>query len=142
MLLVLRRERWTDTFTIGRLFVNNFFECYTLEDRVRPKGIKVKAKTAIPYGVYEVVMDYSPKFKKVMPHLLNVPKFVGIRMHSGNREIDTAGCILVGANLGKDMVLDSKVAEKRLNGLLMDAVNNGDKIAIIVYSIPADFVLP
>lgn len=142
MLLTLRRERWTETSTIGRLFVNNFFECFTLEDRVRAKGVKVPKQTAIPYGTYEVVMDFSPKFQKIMPHVMDVPKFEGIRIHSGNTDIDTEGCILVGANLGKDAVLDSRIAFKRLYGLLMDAADKDEKIAIIIYSAPANYVLP
>ena len=95
----LRLDRdWPDSErTIGRLYNDDAFLCYTLEDRVRPAGeAKVYGETAIPAGTYAVVLDYSPKFKRILPHVLNVPGFEGIRFHGGNTEADTLGCILVG----------------------------------------------
>lgn len=74
------------------------------------KEIKVKSKTAIPYGKYEVALTYSERFKKLLPLLLNVPGFEGIRIHSGNTESDTEGCILLGTTRTGDRVLNSRIA--------------------------------
>ncbi len=57
---------------------------------------KKLGKTAIPYGDYEVELYNSPRFKRVVPLLKNVPGFEMIEMHMGNSSTDSEGCILVG----------------------------------------------
>lgn len=97
MKLELRRSHFATTWTIGELFIDGAFECYTLEDRVRPAGQKVPGETAIPEGTYPVELRWSPTaFKRYMPYLVNVPGFEAIMIHTGNRTSDTRGCLLVG----------------------------------------------
>jgi hypothetical protein len=108
MELKLVRKELTDACTIGELFVNGVFECYTLEDKVRP--VKIKGETAIPTGHYEVIVSFSSRFKKPLPLLVNVPNFDGIRIHPGNTKKDTEGCILVGQKKTKNSVLNSRAA--------------------------------
>jgi len=96
--------------TIGHLGIDGERLCYTLEDRVRPDGVKIPGETAIPAGRYAMTMTYSPRFKVVLPLLLNVPGFEGIRIHAGNTERDTEGCILVGYNLDGDYISSSRLA--------------------------------
>src|SRR3989442_1816583 len=93
----LRRKVFTSNSTIGELLINGKLECFTLEDRIRPPGVKVPGQTAIPEGSYEVIVTLSQRFKRDLPLLLNVPNFRGVRIHTGNTELDTEGCILVGA---------------------------------------------
>jgi len=100
-LLTVVRRIYTDKSTIGGLSINGFHICYTLEDKVRPKGKKINDKTAIPAGKYRLILDYSTRFQKIMPHILDVPGFTGIRLHPGNTEADTSGCIVTG--WGKDI---------------------------------------
>lgn len=110
--LRVKRLEFSDDSTIGELSVDGQFECYTLEDKVRP--VKIMGKTAIPAGKYEVVINFSQRFQKPLPLLLNVPNFEGIRIHPGNVSANTEGCILVGDTKGVNFVGQSRAAFNRL----------------------------
>jgi hypothetical protein len=110
--MTLKRKIRTDESTIGELSIDGKFECFTLEDPERDE--KIKGRTAIPAGTYEVVITHSPRFKKDMPRLLNVPKFEGILIHVGNTAKDTDGCILVGQGKGTNSITSSKLAYEAL----------------------------
>lgn len=120
--LLLARRGYSDEATEGDLFDMTDpeapeFLCYTLEDPVREPGVKIPGKTAIPEGRYRVVLTLSPRFGEWVPLLLDVPMFVGIRIHWGNSAKDTEGCILVGDDptLSRDnWVGKSRVAYNRL----------------------------
>jgi hypothetical protein len=86
MNLLLKRTALRDTYTIGKLYVDGQYWCDTLEDRVRDltREKKVPGETAIPAGTYDVVVNVSPKFKRLLPRLLRVPHFEGILIHRGN----------------------------------------------------------
>ena len=133
MKLLLKRKHKAETYTVGDLFVDGRFFCHTIEDAVRdlpprcpdtPSGRpcrceeKVYARTAIPAGVYRVSMERSPRFGRVLPYLHDVPHFLGILIHSGNTEEDSAGCILVGKNTVKGKVTESHKTSEALNALL------------------------
>ena len=132
MKLKLYRKFLGNKYTIGKLFVNDEYICDTLEDVVRSEGVKVYGETAIPYGVYEIVLTMSPRFKKVLPLLLDVPHFEGVRIHTGNTEKDTEGCILVGYNKVKGKVINSKIAFDKVMKYLELATINNEKITIEV----------
>jgi len=93
--------------TIGSMSIDGVWHCWALEDMVRddPKPAtphnedKVYGATAIPAGTYHVIVNLSPRLKKRLPRLLNVPGFDGILIHKGNTAEDTSGCILVGAKV-------------------------------------------
>ena len=137
MELKLNRIFLGSSATIGELYVDGEHIADTLEDRVRPEGEKVYGKTAISEGTYEVKLTYSPRFKKILPEILNVPNFSGIRIHTGNSSKDTEGCILVGTWDGEkeDWVGSSKIAFDELMTLLEEATNNKEKITITVKSL-------
>lgn len=132
MKLELYRKFLGKDYTIGKLFINGEYFCDTLEDTVRPEGEKIYGKTAIPYGTYDILLTFSPRFKQILPLLLNVPNFEGIRIHSGNTAQDTEGCILVGFNKKKGMVLDSKKTLSNLMYKLNIAKDKQEKILIEV----------
>ena len=85
------------------------------------KSKKVYGETAIPTGIYRVIISYSNRFKKQMPLLLNVPGFAGIRIHTGNTEKDSLGCILVGKNKAVGKVLESRDTYNKLFSILQKA---------------------
>lgn len=123
------------TYTIGKLYVNEEYFCDTIEDTDRGltsdmstseiSKIKVHGQTAIPTGKYNVVMTYSPRFKKTMPLLENVPGFSGIRIHSGNDSSDTEGCILPGQNKVVGKVINSRVYTDKLYKIISDGLKTG-----------------
>jgi hypothetical protein len=106
---LIRRE-FTKFSTIGDFIIDGEWFCFTLEDMVREPGVKIPGKTAIPEGRYRVMVDQSNRFKRAMPHILDVPGFDGIRIHNGNYPRDTEGCVLLGFTKSKDFVGDSKSA--------------------------------
>jgi len=112
MKLILKRLHRTEHSTIGELYVDGKFECYTLEDKERE--VKIKSETAISKGEYKVIINQSNRFKRLLPLLLNVPNFEGVRIHSGNSNHDTEGCILVGTTRSKDFIGSSRIAFQRL----------------------------
>ena len=121
-------------YTIGRLYIDGKLWCNTLEDAVREingNGVgKIKGKTAIPAGKYKVIFNYSPKFGRQMPRLLNVPHFDGILIHSGNTAADSEGCILVGYNNEVGRLSHSRDTSDRLNVLIEDVQRHGEEITI------------
>ena len=122
---------WRDTFTehssIGQLFVDGPFFCYTLEDRDRAGEPKVYGETCIPEGTYRVVIDESARFGRPMPHILDVPGFEGIRIHSGNTDKDTLGCVLLGTTKDVDRVGGSHVAFDLFYPKLAAALDAGEE---------------
>lgn len=112
MKIVVVRDTFTENSTIGKMLIDGAFFCYTLEDTIR--DTKIAGETAIPYGTYKVIVNMSNRFKRLMPLLLNVPNFEGVRIHNGNTKEHTHGCILVGATKSKDFIGDSKTTFTKL----------------------------
>ena len=92
---VVREPTKNDT-TLGALFIDDHWQCHTLEDIIRPVGEKIYGETAIPPGRYKLVLSMSNRFKRILPEVLAVPNFTGIRIHAGNTAKDTHDCLLLG----------------------------------------------
>lgn len=121
MRLRLIREPSKHGATLGVLFVDGVFEAWTLEDVIREQ--KIAGQTAIPAGRYDVALTHSPRFNRVLPEVLRVPNFTGVRVHAGNKAQDTAGCILVGQHRGDAWIGSSQAALSQLMGKLVDAAS-------------------
>jgi len=132
MRMELVREPSSLDCTLGSLYVNGEFECFTLEDVVRPT--KIKHETAIPEGTYKVDITWSNRFQKPMPLVFDVPNFEGIRIHSGNTKANTSGCILVGKTKGKDRIDQSQEAFLRLYHMIEDALRMEEDITLEISS--------
>ena len=114
MLIEVKRFEFKDTYTVGKMYIDGVYECYTLEDVVR-KGAKVNGQTAIPTGTYNLIINHSNRFNRDLPLLEKVPNFTGVRIHAGNTSAHTEGCILVGTTWsGKDFIGNSRVAFNKL----------------------------
>lgn len=133
MTLTLDRKYKLPTYTIGKLYIDGEYFCDTLEDKDRGltdnmtvseiSKIKIKKETAIPTGTYKITITYSNRFKKNMPLINDVKGFEGIRIHSGNTDKDTEGCILVGFNKTKGNVINSRDTYNKLFSILSKSNN-------------------
>ena len=119
-------------YTISKLFINDVYFCYIMEDKIREE--KIKGITAIPRGTYEVVITMSNRFKRLLPLLLNVPNYEGVRIHAGNTSEDTEGCLLPGLSLGtvneKRAVTNSRQAFEMVFKKIQSALDKGEKVTI------------
>lgn len=146
-------RRWKkESYTIGDLYCNGVRICNTLEDKDRgltssmPTGIinqkKIYGKTAIPTGTYKVVLSYSQKFAKktwakkyngLLPELLDVKGYSGVRIHVGNTDNDTLGCLLLGENKEVGKVINStKCFYDLMDNYIMPAWKAKEEITITI----------
>lgn len=135
MKLRLVRENGTDETTLGDLYLDGVWFCHTLEDRDRrleSGGVKVRGETAIPLGNYAVSITWSTRFRKPMLHVLAVPQFEGIRIHAGNTQFDTEGCILLGEDVDRDVLVHSRVAVDRLQNEVAQALDRAEAVNLTV----------
>lgn len=137
MNLTIEREESTEKSTAGRMCIDGPFECYTLEDVVREvpgqpvEFWKIPGQTAIPAGTYNVIITPLVRFRRDMPLLENVPGFTGIRIHPGNTDEDTEGCILVGNfRETSDLIRGSRDAFERLFTKIKNALYTGQKVTL------------
>lgn len=124
MKIIVHRQHFGETFTISKMFFDGEdIGIFVLEDKYREiegqpvKDWKVQNETAIPKGVYRLVFDFSNRFQRVMPHIMDVEGFEGVRIHSGNSSKNTEGCLILGLNWDckSDWVSDSKKAVELFN---------------------------
>ncbi len=138
MKLHLVRDVLTPDFTLGRLAINGVFACFTVEDAARQvegrpvEDWKIQGKTAIPKGNYIVIINYSNRFRRELPLLLDVPGFTGVRIHSGNTSADTEGCILVGQKRTQNGVSMSRLAFEDLFAKMDGAYTRNEPVSLEV----------
>lgn len=127
MNILVNRKWFSDRSTQSEVLVDGVHECFGLEPRVAVAPIKPRA---IPAGTYKVTVRYSPKHKKNVPHVENVPDFEEIEIHIGNFPMNTEGCLLVGTTRGSDVVSNSAAAFIPLFTKISNALHAGDPVTI------------
>ena len=140
MKILVKRIAKRPTYTIGKMYLDGKYFCDTLEDTDRNisqstpldtiKKVKLPNNTAIPTGTDKVIVNVSPKFKRLLPRLLNVPGFDGVLIHRGNTDKETSGCILIGENKVVGKVINSTGYETKLVSILNKAQDNKENITI------------
>lgn len=130
MKLLLLRETFSPISTLGTLYANGVKIGYTCEDRDRKleevPAAKIHGQTAIPRGKYRVVLSFSNRFQKIMPEILTVPGFSGVRIHGGNTAEDTEGCPLLGSIKTREGVRSCKEVNALLIATLQQAESEGE----------------
>jgi hypothetical protein len=135
------REKESDEWTSGKLYLNGKFECFTLEDQ--KQKVKVMHETRIPAGRYEILLrkfgghhdHYSvrfPQLHKGMLWLQDVPGFRDILIHIGNTDDDSSGCLLVGKTFTDGKLGTSTIAYKELYAKVIPAFEKGEKVFITI----------
>jgi hypothetical protein len=143
MRLRLIREPSVNGATLGALYINGVWHCWTVEDQIREvagqpvSAWKVQNETAIPSGLYQVAITESARFKRRLPILLDVEGFTGIRIHPGNTAADSEGCILPGRIRGTGKVIESRLAFDALFERMDRAQKIGQVISIDIENPPA-----
>ena len=138
----VKRIARKDGYTIGKMYINGAYFCDTLEDTDRGLNSamsvdeilskKRKGITAIPTGKYDVILTFSPKFKRVLPLLLNVKGYEYIRVHHGNLPSSTDGCLLVGENKIKGQIVNSRATLEKLMSVLLECEKKKEKVTILI----------
>lgn len=143
MILTVQRQPTVNGFTPGLLSIDGAFEARTCEPPTREMaGVpvaqwKVQDHTAIPQGRYRVIIDWSPHFGADMPHVIDVPGFEGVRIHSGNDARDTEGCLLIGKSTTASGIADSRAEFDAFMPKLQAALSDGGE-AWIEYRNPPE----
>jgi hypothetical protein len=141
MYLTMFREPSQGGATLSKLFFGEAFICDILEDEVREiagqpvSEWKIKGVTAIPAGVYEITLENSPRFGPSTLTVNDVPGYTGVRIHAGNKNEDTEGCLLPGTRNTSCTVVASRAALSYLRSLVVAVLNKGERVQIEI--IPA-----
>lgn len=137
----LKRFELTPRSTIGHLHVgaaDSAPRCFTIEDAMREVAgrpvseWKIPGQTAIPVGRYEVIINWSNRFKRQMPLLLSVPGYEGVRIHVANTDADVQGCIGVGHTHPKPDFIGDSFSTWSLLFIEMEAILRRGKLFITI----------
>jgi hypothetical protein len=123
MHVTVQRQALKDDRTLGELLIDGQHFCWTLEDAVRET--KLPGITAIPAGVYEVIVNFSARFSRPLPLLLGVPNFTAVRLHAGNGPDNTEGCILIGLEHDDERIWNCSGAVSELTFRIRNATTTG-----------------
>jgi hypothetical protein len=146
--ITIERYKYSDTTTLGKLYVDGQLFCNTLEDTVRPYGIKIKSRTAIPenHMGYDVNVHRSNRFKRDMliittdQDILTLRfggiSFTHVYFHGGNTHVDTDGCILVARNVDVDHMSIQGTMEDDLFRAVKSYLLDGFTVKLIIVNRP------
>ena len=144
LLILAQRENSVGDATLSRVSVNGKFVCDMLEDILRERpgqpvvSWKVKGKTAIPAGVYELTLETSKRFGPNTLTVNNVEGYEGVRCHGGNHAIDTEGCLLFGIRYGETSISESQRMLKVMKSITWEYFSKGLKVFIDIRN-PKDY---
>ena len=137
MRIRVKRIHLEPEYTVSDFCIDGVFQCYVLEDAVREiagkpvSSWKIAGKTAIPAGIYNVIVNWSEHFQQMLPLLEGVEDYSGVRIHKGNSSKDTEGCLLLGLDWGGgDFVSKSTLAFNKVFPMIQNAWSRGEKITL------------
>ena len=114
-IITVLRFDYSKNHTKSIIFVNDLFFCFGMEPENKFNNTIKGQRDLIPEGTYSIILSKSPKFKRILPEILNVPNNSGIRIHPGNYPSDTSGCLILGSHFNENILLNST---KRVDELI------------------------
>jgi hypothetical protein len=149
LLLLLRRSPYTAQTTSGKLYLcydgnENYFS-FSLEDTLRPPGIKVYGNTGIPEGEYGISLYESPKFGKTLIIYnqdddktmikAGLLKWQYVLFHGGNDHTSTSGCVCIARNrISNDVIQGSMKDELRI--FVERKIKEGYSVRLKIVNLP------
>ena len=112
MYIRLIRNKPQGNAITGRLIINGRWFCNTME----------RVGYQIPAICYPIRVTQSPKFKRLLPIVQNVPQRSGIRIHRGTKPEHSSGCVLV----------PDRVTEDKLTQIILKAQQSHEEIILEV----------
>ncbi len=127
---------FTPNSVVSELSIDGKHECYILEPtwRGNDNANHVEFKTAISETAYKIIVDWSPRFNRMMPHIMALSDYqfgpimfnaAGVRLHWGNFPKDSEACLLCGTTEGADFVGHSVDEFTPLFNKIMQQLNTG-----------------
>jgi hypothetical protein len=132
--------------TLGLLYFQDQFFCYTLEDTFHE--IKVKGETRIPAGAYNLdyrreLTDLTKKYRKTRDwfdyhlHIQNIENFQYVYIHCGNDHTHTEGCLLIADSIHSSdqerKIYNSRRAYERLYKSIKKLKADGRQVRIKIF---------
>ena len=137
-ILFVHRFDYQKNHTKSIIFLDGQFICFGMEPENKVNNQVPGQRDLIPEGAYQLILSMSPKFKKLLPEVINVPFNTGIRIHAGNHPSETSGCLLVGAYFADNMLLDSNKTLNKIIEKLKEFRSQNEGVRIIYSSAVVD----
>lgn len=137
-ILSVHRFDYAKNHTKSIIFIDGQFICFGMEPENKVNNQIPGQRDLIPEGKYQLVLSMSPKFKKLLPEVIDVPFNTGIRIHAGNHPSETSGCLLVGAYFADNMLLDSNKMLNKIIDKLIEFKANNEGVRIIYSAAEVD----
>ena len=142
-IITVRRFDYSKNHTKSMIFINDQFFCFGMEPENKFPNTIIGQRDLIPEGTYPIILSKSPKFKRVLPEILDVPFNSGIRIHPGNFPSDTSGCLILGTHFDENILFNSRKKVDQLISILKSFEDRKDINRITYKSAEIDlFDLP
>ena len=139
-IITVLRFDYSKNHTKSIIFVNDQFFCFGMEPENKFNNTIKGQRDLIPEGTYQIILSKSPKFKRVLPEILNVPNNSGIRIHPGNFPSETSGCLILGTHFDENILFNSRKKVNEFIKILKEFENRKDINQIIYKTAEIDYV--
>ena len=123
----LIRSQAQDKAVVGTLYaISHYYNKRTgeyVEKRTRVCATLENSDYLVPALIYRIAVTMSPKFKRLLPILCQVPGRSGIRFHRGTKPEHSRGCILVSPEMERQLTAKWLAEQKDKNEVRLEIVD-------------------